>query len=312
MCSSFLSCIKTCVAESNVIPLQVGIIGLAANWQNRFREALCAERERYTLRWLYDETYQRSVIEAKSLAVPAVDGLTGAISDPDLDAVVLLDDQWFHLWPVEVACRFDKPIFCVPYYADETEHPDANAGDVPALRGTHVYFYRPVRECAVTKRLHKLLASQLGSADIVVWQSSVNSCSLSDAVDWVLHLFPGLPISVQKVQVGPAEKPALETTCLDFGQGHVAQISLIAARVSKGAEIQIITAHGSAHLRLPNRLSWSLQGSVFHERLRQEITAERRALRKFHALVTSDSHWEVGLEEERRLRDVMKMVDIEQ
>ena len=81
-------------------PLRVGVIGLGSNWQNRFRPVLAAERARFVLRWVYDETIQRAAVEAKALGVPYVEGLVEAMNDPNLDAVLLLDQQWFHGWPI--------------------------------------------------------------------------------------------------------------------------------------------------------------------------------------------------------------------
>jgi hypothetical protein len=297
------------VAESNVTPLRVGVIGAHTNWRKRFRAALFAERERYVLRWLYDETYQRSAAEAKPLGIPAVDGLTEAMSDPELDAVLLLEDEWYHLWPLELACKLQKPIFCVPHLASDPENLQSIVGQ-PAFLGmpdAPVHFHRPARQCLATRRLQRLLLSRLGAARLVFWQSSANAYSLADAIDWCLHLFPNLPVAVQKVFVGPTQAWALETFVLDFGNGRAAQISLLADAPQK-ARVHLIAERGAARLGLPNRLAWATQGNVFRERLRLATTPERQALREFHAMVTGSNRAPVDLDAERRTCAVMRML----
>src|SRR5262249_52947749 len=160
-------------------PLRVGIIGLGCNWQNRFRPVLAAERARFAVRWVYDETIQRAAVEAKPLGIPFVEGLLEAMNDPELDAVMLLDRQWFHLWPMEIPSRLQKRVFCVPHLANDHDHIDSlcRQGEPAQLP---VYFDRPARTNPVTRRLQKLLSTRLGPARLAFWHSTMEAFSLAD------------------------------------------------------------------------------------------------------------------------------------
>src|SRR5262245_53517333 len=93
-------------------PLRVGVIGLGNRWQKRFKPALLALRRLYEIRAVCDQVPQEATRESRRLGCDAVTGITTLLESDDVDAVLLLDAQWFRLWPVEQACRFGKPVFC--------------------------------------------------------------------------------------------------------------------------------------------------------------------------------------------------------
>src|SRR5207237_4199630 len=93
-------------------PLRVGVIGLGPRWQRRYKPALLALRRMYEVRVLFDQIPQQATREARRLGCDAVTGITSLLESDDVDAVLLLDSQWFRLWPIEQACRCGKPVFC--------------------------------------------------------------------------------------------------------------------------------------------------------------------------------------------------------
>src|SRR5438132_5371930 len=92
--------------------LHVGVIGLGKRWQRRYRPALLALRDRFRVSLLSDAVPQRALQEAKLLGCRAVNGPTALVDNDAVEAVLLLDPPWYRLWPLELACRFAKPLFC--------------------------------------------------------------------------------------------------------------------------------------------------------------------------------------------------------
>lgn len=287
-------------------PLRVGIIGLGSNWQNRFRPVLAAERARFALRWVYDETIQRAAAEAKALAVPFAEGLVEAMSDPALDAVLLLDRQWFHAWPIEVACRRRKPVFCVPHLAGDPDHIESICRQVEQTQ-LPIYFDRPARANPVTRRLHKLLATRLGRARLVFWHSTMEAFSLADAIDWCLPALPSPALTVRLAEIGDPDNPLVETVLMDCGGGSGAQITRV-RQPGRQARAHVIAEHGTADIQIPFRLSWTHRGNVCHEKCQSRITLEQQALRQFYAMLRGNRSEPPGLETERQTCRAMQLM----
>src|SRR5437016_3328643 len=82
---------------------------------------------------------------------------------PGVDVVLLLDSQWYGLWPLGQACRAGKPVFCDPPLTRDDQHADSlwqllEPHPVPALMAL-----RPALAPAV-QRLHTLVSGWLGPA----------------------------------------------------------------------------------------------------------------------------------------------------
>jgi hypothetical protein len=287
-------------------PLRVGIIGLGSNWQNRFRPVLAAERARFAVRWVYDETIQRAAVEAKALGIPFVEGLVEAMNDPELDAVLLVDRQWFHLWPTEIACRLQKPVFCAPHLADDPEHIDSICRQVETAQ-LPIYFDRPARANPVTRRMQKLLATRLGPARLVFWHSTMEAFSLPDAVDWCLQLFSEAPTDARMDFIGAPDDPTVETVVVDIGEGRGAQITRLLQQ-GRLARAHVVAEHGTVDLQLPYRLSWTHRGNVCHEKCPSRTTLEQQALRQFYDMLRGNRPAPPHLEDERRTCQVMQML----
>ena len=120
--------------------LSVGIIGLGRRWR-RYRPALAGLRHRLVVRAVCDQRPDRAVRAARELGCAAAAGPTDLLDRDDVKAVLLLDPQWFGLWPVGRAARLGKPVFCaVPLssddaHADETTRQMQTAA-LPAMAAT--------------------------------------------------------------------------------------------------------------------------------------------------------------------------------
>src|SRR5438309_1386478 len=105
--------------------LRVGVIGLGRRWRKRYRPALRALRNRFTVLAVYDQVWARAAAEAKRLRCHTAGGPTALLERDDVDALLLPDKQWFGLWPVELASRFGKPVFCACPLESDAAHADA-------------------------------------------------------------------------------------------------------------------------------------------------------------------------------------------
>src|SRR6266478_2001490 len=115
-------------------PLRVGVIGLGRRWRKRYRPALLALHDCFRVHALYDQVQQRALGEAERLQCDAAAGITELLERDDLDAVLLLDAQWFGLWPLELACRVGKPVFCCAGFDREDARADAVYQQVQAAK----------------------------------------------------------------------------------------------------------------------------------------------------------------------------------
>src|SRR5262249_25601668 len=148
----------------------------------------------------------RAKREARRLSCAALDGITNLIEADDLHAVLLCDPQWFGLWPLELACRFGKPVLCCVPLARDDAHADALVGQVRNSRLPVLVELLP-RLAPVEARLHELLQKDLGPvrfvrAEVIRSRSPARSPSLLGAygiaqVDWCCRLLEGEPTSTQ-------------------------------------------------------------------------------------------------------------------
>src|SRR5262249_17480970 len=90
--------------------------------------------------------------------------------DPAVEAVLLLDPQWYRLWPVESACRQGKPVFCAADLDLDDAHADALYQQVQAARLPVLMAMTP-RLAPALARLRELLDTRLGPARLVLCES---------------------------------------------------------------------------------------------------------------------------------------------
>src|SRR5689334_21945707 len=106
-------------------PLRVGVIGLGGRWQRRYKPALNALKRHFEVRALCDQVQHRAEREARLLGCDAVMSVNSLIQSEDIEAVLLLEPQWYGLWPVEQLCRKGKPVYCGYSLEYDDAHADA-------------------------------------------------------------------------------------------------------------------------------------------------------------------------------------------
>ena len=106
--------------------LRVGVIGLGRRWR-RYRPLLSRLREHVEVRVVCDQIKVRAgAKQSDSSAAPAA-GPVELLERPDVEAVLLLDAQWYGLWPLEYACQINKPVLCAGSLAGDESNADTFA-----------------------------------------------------------------------------------------------------------------------------------------------------------------------------------------
>jgi predicted dehydrogenase len=154
-------------------PLGVGVIGLGLLWRQRYQPALAALNPLFRVAAVCDQIEEQTASEAKRLRCLAAAGPTALLLDPAVEAVLLLDPQWYGLWPVQRACRLGKPIFCAAGLDLDDAHADALYQQVQAARLPVLMAMTP-RMAPALERLRKLLDTRLGPARLVLCESAAS------------------------------------------------------------------------------------------------------------------------------------------
>jgi len=299
--------------------LRVGVIGLGRRWRRRYKPALLALRQRFAVRAVYDQVRERAAAEARRLRCPAVAGPAALLERGDVDAVLLLDAQWFGLWPVGLACRFGKPVFCsCPAERDEA-YADALVRQVHESRLPVMVEMAP-RVAAETTRLREIVATELGPVLRVLCDALLPAragpalvrekggttaaspppfvaafplgASGVALLDWCASLLGGEPGRVLATGTDGGYD-----MLLDFGDGRGAEIRHRRLGAVRRLRLEVIAEHGMAVAELPGRLWWTARdGRHVHVMSRRQPTGQV-LLERFHQAVT------MGLPPEPNLRD---------
>src|SRR5260221_9312707 len=92
--------------------LRVGLIGLGKAWEVRHRPALRALADRFEVRAICEQVSVRAEQAAKEFGATAVDGFRALCSREDIDAILMLAEQWYGWLPILAACDSGKAIYC--------------------------------------------------------------------------------------------------------------------------------------------------------------------------------------------------------
>jgi predicted dehydrogenase len=278
--------------------LRVGVLGLGQHWR-RYRPALQRLPDIYTIDMVCDPVARRAEEEARLLDCPAAAGPTELLENPSIDALLLLDPPWYGLWPIQVACRFAKPVFWVPVL-DPGEHGADLVQHVQQHR-LPVMAALPLRRAAPTILLQELIAKELGHVRLILCDARQGASSSSSRllggtgpalVDWCLAIMGSRPERVQ----ASVNLAGLTSVVLDWGDGRAAQI---VQRRMTGAgsrfRLEVVAEHGSAVIQLPGRIEWRNEGGWHGQRLPRQPSLTRQLLLAFHRTMTQGTPPEPNL-----------------
>lgn len=141
--------------------LQVGLIGLGADWEVRTRPAIEKLRQRLEVRSVYAPVLPQAEQAAAELGCSVAQGLLSLIERDDLRALLVFDAAWYGRIPAQFACQAGKAIFLAGSLLDHLavanplrQHTAESGVTVMPAFG---HRYTPA-----TSRLRELIATRLG------------------------------------------------------------------------------------------------------------------------------------------------------
>jgi len=323
--------------------LRVGVIGLGRIWEARHKPSLLRLQNRFQITALYDQVSRRAEMEAAQLGCAAVGGITPLIEREDVDVVYLLGPQWFGLYPIQIACSCQKPVYCALPLAgdlDELEWLAAlvESSQTPFMPELARRFY------PASIRLRELLATTLGPPRLILGQtrlldfdrysqpgptSQTTPAPLlidpgSYLLDWCGFLFQSEPVRLQGFQTvvgfneeqAPSE-PDFESFVAEYPNGAAAHIAFSRYNQLQWREVsrffpppgfQVYSERGAAWLELPERIQWTDQKGTHEETLPLEPTVGDVMNEQFYRLVQGDASLAPSIHDAlqvaRRIRDL--------
>ncbi len=301
--------------------LRIGLIGLSRDWQNRYCPALRILQDRFEVRYVYSSVAMLADSAARDFGARRVDGFRSLVGRSDLDAVMMLEGDWYGVTPLLAACDFGKAVYCGsevdfdPQQAAELKHQVDKSGIA--------FMAEFPRRCApATLRLKELIATRLGKPRLLfchrrlaigtndsprVGKSlSVRSDrELFELIDWCRFIVGREPSAVQAVFHPTAHDqglPDYQILSVDFSGDQLPREAAL-AQISCGAYIpnywpeaitfrppaavQVCCEKGIAFVDLPNTLIWFDNAGRHQEALDSELSVGQQLLTQFHRAVTS-------------------------
>jgi predicted dehydrogenase len=319
--------------------LRVGLIGLGEAWETRHRPALRALGDRLEVRAICDQVAHRAEQAAREFNAAAIDGFRALSQREDVDALLMLAEQWYGSLPILAACDAGKAVYCAV-----TPHLEP----AEALRlkqrvqesGIAFMAEFPRRQAPATLRLKELIATQIGEPRLLFCHRRVpvkdgppakvrqntkapETRDLVELVDWCRYVVGAEPTSVFGIEhhVDPSATAEDYTMMnVDFsgpdppGTGPVAQISCgtympvqweEAVTFRPPPALQVACQKGIAFIDLPSSLIWFDRAGRHQESLDSERPVGEQLLAQFYRSVTSLVRNTSGLEDAYRALQVV-------
>jgi len=314
--------------------LRVGVIGLGEAWENRHRPALRTLADKFEVRAVCDPISHRAEQAAREFGVKAVDGFRAVAQRDDVDALLILSEQWYGSLPVLAACEYGKAVYCAVSLQMTLDEATLLRHRVEQA-GIAFMAEFPRRHAPATVRLKELIATRLGQPRLLFCHKRTpvhekatarakmlpkadDHRDLIELVDWCRYVVGTEPTSVfglsHFVQPTGTESD-YRMMSLDFskdqelGNGVVAQISSgyyipqcweEAVSYRPPAALQAACENGIAFIDLPANLVWFDRAGRHQESLEHERPVGEQLLSQFHRSVTSLVRQVSGLEDAYR------------
>jgi predicted dehydrogenase len=287
--------------------LRVGVIGLGRRWR-RYRPILVRLHEHIEVRAVYDQIARRAEVEARQLHCSPVAGPVELLERSDIEAVLLLDPQWFGLWPLERACQAKKPVFCALTPDGDEAHADAlyqqiQGSGLPVLVALGSLL-APAATC-----LRELLTHRLGQPRLVRADWGVPAARTNPPRDLLrgpamLPLLAGcawlLDDTPRSVWTIDGEGASFVTVVLQFGGGRLAQLTLWTAAAGQSpGRFEVVAEAGTATAELPWQLRWRDADGQHAQRLPSR-SPEQAGLERFILALRSGQPLRPGFEDAYR------------
>lgn len=284
-------------------PIRLGIIGLGKLWETRHRPALERMRDRFRVITVYDQVQERARRTASQIRCNAAESLADAINPDHVDAIYLLSPQWFEIYPIELAARFNLPVYSsVPIvnlaHALKVQEL-VNAGQIRFMPE----FAR--RQYPASRRLLELIANHIGPVRMILGQTLIaafdrygqpgpNSQNIPVSLrvdpmyflmDWAKYIIKDnptevvqtdLPIPIRTSNMAAHPETDFCSYTLKFQSGAIAQMTCYRHQQSVWGDVgrvppipgyQVFAESGMAVLEMPDFIRWHDRSGYHEERL---------------------------------------------
>ena len=322
--------------------LRVGLIGLGDDWDRRHRSALRALNDRFDVRAVYEQVAHRAVAAAREFDAQPVDGYHTLASREDVDAVLLLSQNWYGTLPIFAACDAGKDIYSAAGLGTDLARADLLKQRIEDS-GVTFMAESSRRHAPATNRLKELIVTRLGAPRLLfshrrdmpdgnsnatrkgsAFDATTNE--LVEIVDWcrfIVGLDPTSVIGLKHLARDGSTGNDYEMMSLDFsssdsetGSGSVAQISSgnyiphawsEAASFRLPADLQVACENGIAFVDLPAKIVWFDSAGRHQESLDSERPLGEALLSQFYRGVTSLVRNSNSLEDTHRALKVVML-----
>ena len=300
--------------------LRIGVIGQGRDWQSRYLPTLRSMRDRFQVVGVYNSVSVLADSAARDLEAERFDSFRAIAENPSLDAVLVLEDDWYQLMPLFAACDYGKGVFC----GSELNLDSSTANSIrERIHSSGIAFMTefPRRFAPATLRLKELIATRLGRPRLLFChrrlacetKDSRNSRSLDsrsereliELVDWCNYIVGDAPSWVQAIRhCTPHSTQSADYQILSLGfgspendtKGILAQISCgayipevwhEAIAYRPPAAVQVCCEKGVAFVDLPSTLVWFDEAGRHQESLDTELPVGQQMLGQFHRAITA-------------------------
>lgn len=269
-------------------PVNLGIVGLRADWETRYLPVLQKLNQRMRLSAVFSPIFACSEQIAQQHNATAVHGLISLMNRSDVDAVLFLDASWHGLEALRLLCTGSKPV----YIAAKIDN------DIDTLQACHWaavsdgLTFMPEfdwRYTPATARLQELIATHLGpirqiSIDAVLGGNvsskfannglTINPTALMSLLDWSCYLLRTSPKTIEVIDdnntINQSENQ--RTIRVSFPVSHsstqhpstqqsdqqitVAEIRLSHTENETAITQKVVCESGSAVLKTSHQISW--------------------------------------------------------
>ncbi len=293
---------------------------MGRDWQSRYLPSLRSMRDRFHVVGVYNSVSVLAESAARSLEAERVDSYRAIMELPGLDAVLVLEDDWYRLMPLWAACEYRKSIFCG---AEVILDPSAANSIQERVRDSGIAFMNEFsrRFAPATLRLKELIATRIGRPRLIFCHRRLacetpdprlprsldtrSQRELLELIDWCKYIVGESPDWVQAIRhmsLPSPENSDYQILSLGFGSpendphGILAQISCggyipavwhEAIAYRPPAAVQVCCEKGLAFIDLPSTLVWFDDAGRHQESLDTELSIGQQMLSQFHRSITS-------------------------
>lgn len=300
-------------------------------------------RERFQVVGVYNSVHALAENCARDLDATPYASFREMMEEPSLDAVMVLEDDWYRLMPVLAACDYGKAVFC----GAEIDLASATAAEMKSrIRSAGIAFMTELsrRFAPATLRLKELIATRLGRPRLLFChrrmvcdtkspRSDVDCLEvrsqreLVELIDWCSYIVGKNPDWVQGIKhLSPASPNTSDYQIFSLGFGTPEQDpQAILAQISCGAyipsiwheaityrppaAIQVCCEKGVAFVDLPSTLVWFDDAGRHQETLDTELSVGQQMFIQFHRAVTSLVCNSSDLDDACRAVDILEMAN---